>query len=111
MEHDNGLLAINETNFDAVVLDSSKPVLVDFSAAWCGPCRAIAPVLSSLAVEYGDRLALALVDVDDHPGLAERYRVRSVPTVMLVADGEIRRVFVGARPAGEYREGIEALLH
>lgn len=104
-------LAVTEANFDRVVLDSPTPVLVDFSATWCGPCRAIAPVMGALAVDYSGKVTVATVDVDDHPGLADRFCVRSVPTVMLVADGEIRRVFVGARTPQEYREGIEDLLH
>ena len=112
MERERALpLHVTEANFDTAVFDSPKPVLVDFSAAWCGPCRAIAPVLGSLATDYADRLTVAMVDVDENPGLAKRYRVRSIPTVMLVADGEIRRVIVGARSAQEYRDGIEALLH
>jgi thioredoxin 1 len=104
-------LTVTEANFDRDVLQSETPVLVDFSATWCGPCRAIAPVIDALAVDYGGRLTVATVDVDDNPGLANRYRIRSVPTVMLMSGGEIRRVLVGARAPREYRESIEDLLH
>src|SRR3970040_3038843 len=104
-------LTVTEANFDRAVLQSETPVLVDFSAAWCGPCRAIAPVIDALAVDYGGRLTVATVDIDDNPGLANRYRIRSVPTVMLMSGGEIRRVLVGARAPREYRERIEARLH
>jgi thioredoxin len=103
-------LAVIESSFNDVVLKSQQPVLVDFSAEWCGPCRAIAPVIEALAIDYSPRLTVATVDVDANPKLANRYGIRSVPTVMLLADGEIRRVFVGARPPQEYREGIQALL-
>lgn len=108
--HDE-LLTVNESDFDQVVLAADRPVLVDFQAAWCAPCRAIAPVIETLAIDYADRLTVATVDVDENPGLAQRYSVRSVPTVMLVADGEVQRVFVGARSPREYRDGIDALVH
>jgi thioredoxin 1 len=106
-----GPLAVTETTFQSNVLESQRPVLVDFSAEWCVPCRVIAPVIEALATDYRGRLTVATIDIDANPELAERYGVRSIPTVMLVADGEIRRTFVGARPAQEYRAEIEALLH
>jgi thioredoxin 1 len=105
------LLTVTEDSFTKDVLSSPKPVLVDFWAAWCGPCRAIAPIIDTLAIDYADRLTVAKVDVDQNGKLAEQYRIRSIPTVMLVADGEIRQVLVGARSAQEYRAGVEALLH
>jgi thioredoxin 1 len=105
------LLTVGEADFDRVVLDSPRPAVVDFTAAWCGPCRAIAPVIESLASDYADRVTVAKVDIDDNPRLAAQYGVRSVPTVMLFAGGDIKRVYVGARPAQEYRSGIDELLH
>lgn len=110
-QRDTLLRNVGSADFASVVLQSEKPVLVDFTAAWCGPCRAIAPVIASLAEEYADRLTVATVDIDANAALAAEYRVRSVPTVMLIADGEIRRILVGARSAQEYRDGVEALLH
>jgi thioredoxin 1 len=86
-------------------------VLLDFGADWCGPCAAVAPVIRSLAHEYSDRLKVATVDVDADPQLAARYGVRSLPTVMLLEAGEIRRVLVGARSGQEYRAAIEGMLH
>jgi thioredoxin 1 len=103
-------LVLDETNFDRNVLQSQSPVLVDFTASWCGPCRAIAPVIESLAVEYADRLSVASLDIDDVPAVADRFRIRSVPTVMLFADGEIQQILVGARSASEYRQSIDAVL-
>jgi len=105
------LLTIGEGDFDRLVLDSPQPAVVDFSAAWCGPCRSIAPVIESLANDYADRVTVATVDIDDNPRLAARYGVRSVPTVMLFAGGDVKRVLVGARSAQEYRAGIDDLLH
>lgn len=98
-------------NFESAVLAAPQPVLVDFGAEWCGPCVAVAPVIRDLALEYADRLQVATVDVDAEPGLAARYGVRSVPTVMLLEGGEVRRVLVGARSGREYREAIDDVLH
>ena len=105
------LVAVGESDFERLVLDSPQPTVVDFSAAWCGPCRAIAPVIERLASEYADRVTVATVDIDDNPRLAAQYGVRSVPTVMLFEGGEVKRVLVGARSAQEYRAGIDELLH
>jgi thioredoxin 1 len=112
MDHRETLLRnVSSADFTSTVLQSDKPVLVDFTAAWCGPCRAIAPIIESLAEDYADRVTVAKVDIDANAGLAAEYRVRSVPTVMLISNGEIRRILVGARSAQEYRDGIESLLH
>ena len=105
------LLSVGEADFGSVVLESARPAVVDFTAAWCGPCRAVAPVIEDLASDYAGRVTVAKVDIDDYPQLAARYGVRSVPTVMLFAGGGIKRVYVGARPAQEYRAGIDELLH
>jgi thioredoxin 1 len=111
MEHERkALLTVGESDFGRVVLESSRPAVVDFTAAWCGPCRAIAPVIEGLANDYADRVTVAKVDIDDNPELAAQYGVRSVPTVMLFANGGIKRVYVGARSAHEYRTGIDELL-
>jgi thioredoxin 1 len=104
-------LAVTDANFATTVLEAPRPVLVDFGAEWCGPCVAVAPVIRSLALEYADRLTVATVDVDAEPELAARYGVRSLPTVMLLEDGQIRRVLVGARSGNEYRAAIDGLLH
>lgn len=105
------LLTVGEADFERVVLESPRPALVDFTASWCGPCRAVAPVIEGLASDYEERVTVAKVDIDDDPRLAARYGVRSVPTVMLFAEGDVKRVYVGARPAQEYRSGIDELLH
>ena len=112
MEHEKtALLAVGESDFERLVLDTPRPAVVDFSAAWCGPCRSIGPVIEGLANDYANRVTVATVDIDDNPRLAARYGVRSVPTVMLFAGGDVKRVFVGARSAHEYRVGIDELLH
>ena len=106
-----GPVAVTKTTFDEAVLAAPRPVLVDFGAEWCGPCVAVAPVIRSLALEYADRLTVATVDVDTDPQLAAQYGVRSLPTVMLLEGGEIRRVLVGARSGQEYRAAIDGVLH
>jgi thioredoxin 1 len=107
----NALLTLGASNFDRVVLESAQPAVVDFTASWCGPCKALAPVIEGLASDYANRVTIAKVDIDDNPELAARYGVRSVPTVMLFAEGDVKRVYVGARGPREYRQGIDELLH
>ena len=112
MESDNELaLTVTANTFDNAVLLSQKPVLVDFWAGWCGPCRALAPIIENLALDYDGRVTVAKVDADSNAELLTRYRIRSLPTVLLIADGEIRQTFVGTHSAQEYRAGIDALLH
>jgi thioredoxin 1 len=105
------LVTVGETDFERLVLESTRPAVVDFTASWCGPCRALAPVIEGLASDYLGRVTVAKVDIDDNPELAARYGVRSVPTVMLFAEGGVKRVYVGARAPLEYRTGIDELLH
>ena len=104
-------VSVNRANFATTVLEAERPVLVDFGAGWCGPCVAVAPIVRDFAVEYADRVTVATVDVDADPELAARYGVRSLPTIMLLEGGEIRRVLVGARSRQEYRAAIDQLLH
>lgn len=108
---DSAPVAVTGSSFQAAVLEAPQPVLVEYGAEWCGPCVAVAPVIRDLAIEYAERLRVATVDIDAAPELAARYGVRSVPTVMLLEDGEVRRVLVGARSGREYREAIDAVLH
>jgi thioredoxin 1 len=104
-------VAVTGATFSETVLEAPGPVLVDFGAEWCGPCVAVAPVIRSLALEYADRLTVATVDVDSEPQLAARYGVRSLPTVLLLEGGQVRRVLVGARSGREYRAAIDRVLH
>lgn len=96
-----------EADFDSQVLQSSKPVLVDFYATWCGPCRMVTPILDQLATELAGRIEIVKVDVDKGGELAARYRIMGVPTVMLFDQGKAVKTFVGVRSKAEYLGAIQ----
>ena len=97
---------ISDTDFAAEVLQSSQPVLVDFWAPWCGPCRMIAPIVEQLAGENADTIKVAKVNVDDSPSTAASYGVSSIPTLMLFKGGEVVDRFVGVQPKTRLQEAI-----
>src|SRR6266496_5129311 len=88
-------IEINPSNFETEVLKSNVPVLVDFWAEWCGPCKMLAPVLDEIAREKADHLKVAKVNVDDNPAMAERYGIQSIPTLLYIAKGEVLSQTVG----------------
>ena len=90
-------IQVNKDNFQEVVLNSDKPVLVDFWASWCGPCRMVAPVLEEIANERSD-VKICKINVDEEPELAGRYNVMSIPTLLVVKEGQVVNQAVGARP-------------
>ena len=100
---------VTDASFDQDVLRAGKPVVVDFWAPWCGPCRAVTPVLEQLAVET-EKVEFVKLNIDDNPVTASRYEVLSIPMVILFEGGEPRETLVGARPAGHFRNAFESYL-
>ena len=94
-------MAINLTaeNFHEIINNSDVPVIVDFWAEWCGPCKVIAPTIEKVSTEYADKLLVGKVDIDDNPTLAEQYQVRSIPTLMVFIEGEPQEMIVGTQKA------------
>ena len=103
------LTQITDNNFDAEVLEAEGPVLVDFWAPWCGPCRVVAPVLEEIASER-ENLRIVKLDIDENPSIADRYGVLSLPTVILFADGEPRETVYGARPKKHFEKAFSEYL-
>ena len=103
-------LQITDASFDEVVLKSDKPVLVDFWATWCGPCRMLGPVIEELATEYEGRVVVGKVDVDNNQEFAAKYGVRNIPTVLVFKDGEVVGRQVGVAPKKTYTDALESLL-
>jgi thioredoxin 1 len=102
-------LQLTETNFDAELTKHSEVLMVDFWAEWCAPCRAIAPMLEELARDSAGKVTLAKVNIDDHPALAARYAIRSIPTVLFVRGGKVLDQVVGAVPKAQLKKKLDAL--
>lgn len=92
---------ITKNNFEQEVLHSDKPVLIDFWAPWCGPCRMLSPVISEIAEEYGDKVKVCKVNVDDEGELAASFNVMSIPTLVVVKDGKVTNSSIGVRPKAQ----------
>jgi len=95
--HANAMTELTDNTFDEVVMGASLPVLVEFSARWCGPCQMLAPILGQLADDHAGQLVVAQIDVDDNPLTQQRFRVMSMPTLVLLVDGRECKRMVGAR--------------
>jgi len=101
---------VNDGNFDQTVLQSKTPVLVDFWAAWCGPCRMVAPVVEELAGEYKGKVTVAKLNVDENPKTASQYGIMSIPTLLIFKNGAPVSNIVGFRPKAELQRSLDAVL-
>jgi thioredoxin 1 len=110
MESESILLHVNDDNFSAEVLQAGLPVLVDFWATWCGPCRSISPLIEELAKEFAGKVKVAKINVDENPATPSQYGVRGIPTLILFKDGKVLDQIVGAVPKARLTALIEKAL-
>jgi thioredoxin 1 len=106
----DNIVHTSDSAFDADVLQSEKPVLIDFWAEWCGPCKMIAPMLDDVAGEYADRLAIKKLNIDENPNIAQKFGIRSIPTLMLFKDGAVHAQKLGAMSKSQLTEFLETNL-
>lgn len=103
-------IELTDSNFEELVLKSDKPVLVDFWAEWCGPCRMVAPIVSEISTEYDGKAVVGKLDVDSNPEVAQKYGIRNIPTILFFKNGEVADKQVGAVPKSMLTAKIENLL-
>jgi thioredoxin len=106
----DGILTLSDATFDESVGGADTPILVDFWAEWCGPCKMIAPVLEDIAKDHGGSLQVAKLNVDDNPNVARRYDVMSIPTLLVFADGEVKKRLVGAKGKAQLLEELAEFI-
>jgi thioredoxin 1 len=107
---DSNAIAITESDFDEVVLESDVPVLVDFWAEWCGPCKALSPKIVELAIEYAGKVKIGKINVDENPNLASRWGVSAIPTLLIYKDGDVKARIVGLRAKKDLADALEGVL-
>ncbi len=103
----NNIVQLNQGNFKEEVIDSNIPVIVDFWAAWCGPCKMIAPIIEQLSVEYSQKVKFAKLNVDENPNLSDQYGINSIPSIFMFKNGEKVDALVGARPKQAFDDMIK----
>ena len=103
----SNIVTLTDTNFKEEVLDSMMPVLVDFWAEWCGPCKMVAPILDDLATEYDGKVKIGKVNIDEFQGLASEYGVRAIPTLLIFKDGQVADQIVGLRTKRDFKSKLD----
>jgi thioredoxin 1 len=103
-------LDVTDATFDAEVLQSGKTILVDFWAEWCGPCRAVSPILDQIAAEHADKITVVKLNVDDNPQIAAKYQITSIPAMKVYQGGEVVKTIIGAKPKGALESDLAAYL-
>ena len=101
---------VSDSNFEGEVLKSPTPVLIDFWAPWCGPCKAIAPLLDELADEYAGKLKIVKINVDDNPETPARYGVRGIPNLLIIKGGQVKEQIIGAVPKGRLVQAVDSAI-
>jgi thioredoxin 1 len=105
-----GIVTLTSSTFDETIASSDLPVVVDFWAEWCGPCKQIAPILADIATEQQGKITIAKLNVDEHPDLAMRYNVMSIPTLLVFDKGDVAKRIVGARPKSALLQELSTFL-
>lgn len=106
----DNIVALSEATFDKVISESTKPVLVDFWAEWCGPCKMVAPILEEIASEYADKIIIAKLDVEQNPNIAPKFGIRGIPTLLIFKNGQVVATQVGALSKAQLKAFIDPQL-
>ncbi len=106
----NAIIALSEANFDKTINEANKPVLVDFWAEWCGPCKMVAPILEEIAQEYSDKIIIAKLNVEDNPNVSPKFGIRGIPTLLIFKEGNVVATQVGALSKAQLKAFIDAQL-
>ena len=106
----NNVIDVTQDTFKSVVIESDKPVIVDFWAEWCGPCKKLSPIIEDIAAEMGDQITVAKVDVDHNPQTAQKFTVMSIPTFLFFKDGKVIDSMIGATTKDEFKKHIDKVI-
>lgn len=104
------IVQLDDASFEAEVISSDKPVLVDFWAPWCGPCKALAPVIEEISSEYVDKIKVGKVNVDENPEISMKFGIRSIPTLIVFKNGEVQDQIIGAVPKSEIENALQKVV-